>query len=102
MKCDNINKWCKYSNKTDQIDESNWEKCLKNILFEEQIYHNEKTKTVFFSSYNLPGRIHRSFRKSTLYISGFPNSEQFDSICLDYAYQLVESVVSHCKYEDNM
>ena len=33
---------------------------------------------------------------------GFSNSEQFDSICLDYAYQLVESVVSHGKYVDNM
>ena len=37
-----------------------------------------------------------------LYINGFCNSEQFDSIFLDCAYQLVESVVSHGKYEDNM
>ena len=44
----------------------------------------------------------RFLHKSTLYINGFCNSEQFDSICLDYAYQLVESVVSHGKYEDNM
>ena len=28
--------------------------------------------------------------------------EQFDKICLDYGYRLVESVVSHGKYEDNM
>ena len=62
----------------------------------------KEAKTVFFSLYNLPGRIHRFFRKSTLYINGFSNSKQFDSICLDYAYQLVESVVTHGKYEDNM
>ena len=65
-------------------------------------YVLKQAKTVFFSLYNLPGRIHRFFRKSTLYINGFSNSKQFDSICLDYAYQLVESVVTHGKYEDNM
>ena len=59
-------------------------------------------KTVFFSLYNLPGETHHFFRKSTLYINGFSNSEQFDSIYLDYAYQLVESVVTHGKYENNM
>ena len=32
-------------------------------------------------------------------INGFSNSEQFDSIYLDFAYQLVESVLSHGKYE---
>ena len=41
----------------------------------------------------------RFFHKSTLSINGFCNSEQFDSICLDYAYQLVDSVLSHGKYE---
>ena len=65
-------------------------------------YVLKQAKTVFFSLYNLPGRIHRFFRKSTLYMNGFSNSKQFDSICLDYAYQLVESVVTHGKYEDNM
>ena len=40
--------------------------------------------------------------KSTPYINGFCNNEKFDSICLVYAYQLFESVVSHGKYEDNM
>ena len=55
-----------------------------------------------FSLYNLPGRIHRFYRKSMLYINGFSKSEQFDSIRLDSAYQLVESVVTHGKYEDNM
>ena len=52
--------------------------------------------------YNFPGRIHHFFHKSTLYMNGFSNSDQFDSICLDYAFQLVESVITHCKYEDNM
>ena len=61
----------------------------------------KEAKTVFCSSYSLPGRIYRFFRKPTLYINGYSNSEQFDSICLDYAYQLVESVVFHGKYEDN-
>ena len=65
-------------------------------------YVLKQAKTVFFSLYNLPGKIHRFFRKSTLYVNGFSNSDQFDSICLDYAYQLVESVVSHGKYEDSM
>ena len=51
---------------------------------------------------SLSGRKHRFLRKSTLYINGFCNSEQFDSICLDYVHQLVESVVAHGKYEDNM
>ena len=41
----------------------------------------------------------RFLHKSTLSINGFCNSEQFDSICLDYAYQLVESVLSNGKYE---
>ena len=35
-------------------------------------------------------------------MKGFSNSEQFDSICLDSAYQLVESVVTQGKYEDSM
>ena len=62
----------------------------------------KQAKTVFFSSYSLRGRMYYFSRQPTLYINGFRNSEQFDSICLDYAYQLVESVVSHGKYEDNM
>ena len=41
----------------------------------------------------------RFLHKSTLYINGFCKSEQFDSICLDYGYQLVKSVLSHGKYE---
>ena len=41
----------------------------------------------------------RFLHKSTLSINGFCNSQQFDSICLDYAYQLVESVLSYGKYE---
>ena len=41
----------------------------------------------------------RFLHKSTLYINGFCNCEQFESVCLGYAYQLVESVLSHGKYE---
>ena len=41
----------------------------------------------------------RFLHKSTLSINGFCNSAQFDSICLDYAYQLVELVLSYGKYE---
>ena len=37
----------------------------------------------------------RFLHKSTLSIK----IEQFDSICLDYVYQFVESVLSHGKYE---
>ena len=59
-------------------------------------------KAVFFSLYNLSGRIYHFFRKSTLYINGFSNSDQFDSICLDHAYQFVESVVTQGKYEYNI
>ena len=65
-------------------------------------YVLKQAKIVFFSLYNFPGRIHHFFHKSTLYMNGFSNSDQFDSICLDYAFQLVESVITHCKYEDNM
>ena len=53
-------------------------------------------------TYYLSGRIHHFLRKSTLHIDGFSKNEQFDSICLEYAQQPVESVVSHGKYEDNM
>ena len=66
-------------------------------------YVLKQGKTVFFSSYYLSvSRIHSFLRESTLYINGFYNSEQFDSICLGYAYELIESVVSHGKYEDKM
>ena len=65
-------------------------------------FTHEQVKTAFFFSYYLSGRKHRFLHKSTVYINGFYNSEQFDSICLDYVYQLAESVVSHGKYEDNM
>ena len=65
-------------------------------------YLLKQAKTVFFSWYIFPGRIHRFFRKSTLYINCFSNSELFALIYLDHAYQLVESVVTHGKYEDNM
>ena len=61
-----------------------------------------QAKTMFFSLYNFPGRIHHFFRKSTLYMNDFSNSDQFHSICLDYAFQLVESVVTHDKYENNL
>ena len=54
-----------------------------------------------FPSFCLSGRIHIFFRESTLCINGFSSSEQFDSIYLDYAYQLVGSVVYNGKYEDN-
>ena len=131
MKYNNIH-WCKYCNKTDQIDENNWKTCLNKYTFwktnwsqrELQFwsfgiwdsrkcwfwtiynmiplevitdryraftYVLKQAKTVFFSLYNLLGRIHYFFRKSTLYINGFSNSDQFDLICLDYTYQLVES-----------
>ena len=53
-------------------------------------YILKQAKTVFFSLYNLSGRIHHFFCKSTLHINGFSDSDQFDSICLDYAYQLVD------------
>ena len=62
----------------------------------------KQAKTMFFSLYNLPGETQDFFHKSTLYINSFSNSDQFHSICLDYAYQLVESVVTHGRYEDNM
>ena len=68
-----------------------------------RIHVLKQGKTVFFSSYYLSVRIHSFLRESTLYIlNSFYNSEQFDSICSDYAYQLVESVVSHGKYEDKV
>ena len=58
---------------------------------------------MFWTSKNyLSGRKHCLLHNSTLYVNGFCNSEQFVSICLDYVYQLVESVVSHGKYEDDM
>ena len=62
----------------------------------------KQAKTMFFPLYNLPGETHHFFCKSMLYINGFSNSDQFHSICLGYAYQLVESVVTHGKYDDNM
>ena len=54
-------------------------------------------KTVFCSSNYLSGRIHRFPRRSTLHVNGFSNSERFDSICLDCAYQLVDLVISYGK-----
>ena len=62
----------------------------------------KQAKTVFFSSYYMSGRTHRFLPKYTLYITGFSNREQFDSICLGHAYKLVQIVVSHGKYEDNI
>ena len=53
-------------------------------------YVLKQAKTVIFSLYNLSGRIYHFFRKSTLHVNGFSNSDQFESICLDYAYQLVD------------
>ena len=43
-----------------------------------------------------------TFSASLRYINGFWNTKQFDSICLVYAYLLVESVVSNGKYKDSM
>ena len=42
----------------------------------------EQAKTGLFFSYHLTGIIHRYLRKSTLYMNGFCNSEQFDSAIL--------------------
>ena len=58
------------------------------------------SKNAFFFLHHLSGRAHRFLRESTLYVNVFSNSEQFDSILLVYAYKLVDSVVSHGKYED--
>ena len=63
--------------------------------------HMRQAKTLFVSSYYLSGRVHRFLRKSTLYINGLSNSEKFDLICLDYAYQIAKSVISHRKHKDN-
>ena len=46
--------------------------------------------------------MHRFLRKSTLYINDLSNSEQFNSRCFDYAYQIVESAISLGKQEDDM
>ena len=62
----------------------------------------KQAKTVFFSSYCLSGRIHRFLRKSILHTKSFSNGDQFDSICLNYAYQPVESVVYYGNYDDNI
>ena len=64
------------------------------------LYHWKK-KLIDIQLYNLPSRKSRFFRKSTLYINGFSN-RKFESMSLDYAYQLVESVVIHGEYEDNL
>ena len=79
----------------------------KKILLEERsdqdrlfTYVLKQAKTVFFSSYYFSG-MNRFLRKSTLYINDFSNNEQFDTIYLDYAYELVESVVSHGRYGNN-
>ena len=66
------------------------------------MFWNKQKLCSSLRTYYLSGRIHPFLRKCTLYINGFSNSDQFDSICLDYAYQIVKSVVSHGKYEDNM
>ena len=41
-------------------------------------------------------------KQTKLYLNCPANSEQFDSICLYYAYQLVESVIFLGKYENNL
>ena len=112
-------RWYKYSSKTDQVDGSKWEtqfyqngsirfgllevKSHKNADFEQETISLEKRvdRDREFTYVLNRQKLH-FLHKCTLYINGFCNSEQFDSICLDYAYQLVESVVSHGKYEDNM
>ena len=99
-------KWYKYSNKTDQIDGSKWEiKFYQNGSIRFGLFQFESHKNADFEQ-EMIGNLHllnkqklRFLYKSTLSINGFCNSEQFDSICLDYAYQLVESVLSHGKYE---
>ena len=58
-------------------------------------------ETVFFSWNYLSGRIDRFLHKSTLYINGLSNTEQFDSTFLDYAYQIVELVTSLEKHKEN-
>ena len=51
----------------------------------------EQAKTVLFS-HHLFGGIHHILCKSILHINTFSNGEQFDSQCLYYAYQLVQSL----------
>ena len=103
------------SNKTDQIDGSKWETQFyqngnirfglfqferhKNPEFEKEMMSLEERVVRDRGLHVLNKQKLRFLHKSTVYISGFCNSEQFDSICLDCFYQLVESVLSHGKYE---
>ena len=66
------------------------------ISLEERVDRDRKF-TYVFNKQKL-----RFLQKCKLYINGFCNSEQFDSIWLDHVYQLVEPVVSHGKYEVNI
>ena len=80
-----------------------WKSSHKNAEFEQEtISLEEKVDRDREFTYILSKRKLCFLHKCTLYINGFCNSEQFDSIHLDYAYQLIKSVVSHGKYEDNM
>ena len=75
----------------------------KNAKFEqEMISLEERVDWDREFTYVLNNQKLRFLHKCALYLNGFCNSEQFDSIWLDYAYQLVESVAPHGKYEDNM
>ena len=75
----------------------------ENSEFEQEaISLEEKVGRDWEFTYVLNKQKLRFLHNSTVYIKGFCNSEQFDSIYLAYAYQLVESVVSHGKHEDNM
>ena len=65
-------------------ERADWDRCFTYVL--------RQAKAVFFPSYYLCDRIHRFLCKSALYMNDCSNSEQFNSICLDYAYQFVESV----------
>ena len=106
----------KYSNKTDQIHRSKWETQFYqngNIRFGLFQFESHKNAECEQEMMSLEERIDRDrefkhvlnkqklrfSRKSALSINGFCNSEQLDSIFLEYAYQLVKSVLSHSKYE---
>ena len=56
-------------------------------------YVLRQVKTVFFTSYYLCGRIHRFLSMSTLHMNGLCICKQFNSRYIDYAYQLIESVI---------
>ena len=100
----------KYSNNNDQIDRSKWETQFYqngNIRFGLFQFESHKNAEFEQEMMSLEERIDRDkefthalnkqklrfLHKATLSINGFCNSEQFDSICLDYAYQIVVSTI---------